>query len=300
MCGECGQPEKNSNQQFFLNSTSNHLTTAPSLASLCLAASPAPTAGSAVATAVCAQADPATTAWVYATAAASPCMRLRLQSNTSLCLATGTSSPPPPPPAPPGGNPCADPTVSGLPFCNLSLPALARAQDLVSRLSLTEKAAQLQTVVPAVPRLRLPAYSYHSEGLHGVRDSCATLKIPATLFPQVTGMAATGNLSLIAAMGRVMGVEGRALNNIANGTIFAKGSGLDYWAPTLNIVRDPRWGRAQESISEDPFLNGAYSYTLVRAFQGDHPRYLQLAAGCKHLYGLDVGMERRVELGVCS
>ena len=93
-------------------------------------------------------------------------------------------------------------------------------------------------------------YQYHSEGLHGVRDSCQDVRsgqqpINTTEFPQVVALAATGNVSLMQAMATVVGDEARALNNLVRGTVFAKGAGLNYWGPTMNIGRDPRWGRFQ-------------------------------------------------------
>eukprot|EP01051_Picozoa_sp_SAG22_P000175 SAG22_NODE_3_length_48349_cov_158.681180_36_plen_487_part_00 len=144
-------------------------------------------------------------------------------------------------PQPAGFKHCwADPELARLPFCDPTLPPLVRARDLVSRLSLEEKYNQTTSNGPAVVRLGIDQYNYHSEGLHGLRTGC--LDEPAvntTLFPQTTGMAATGNLELIEEMGVVMGDEGRALNNIANGSTYSKGTGLDYWGPTMNIGAPP-------------------------------------------------------------
>ena len=157
------------------------------------------------------------------------------------------AAPPSPPPAPvPYIQPCwQTPSLASLPFCNASLDSSARAQDLVERMTMIEKLSQLGSWNASgneVPRLGVPRYSYHSEGLHGLRTVCRDMPgVNTTTFPQVVGMAATGNLELIGVMGRIMGDEGRAANNIANGTIFAKGTGLDYWGPTMNIGRDPRW-----------------------------------------------------------
>ena len=159
-------------------------------------------------------------------------------------------------------------------------------------------------------------YEYHSEGTHGVRTTCKDIPgLRSTLFPQTTALAATGNMTLIEEMAGVMGTEGRALNNIANGTTFDKGTGLDYWGPTTNIGcapsplppfplppcprvpaapakvgagcsfsrRDPRWGRFQESISECPVLNAHYVRAFIRGIQGDGP-VMKIAATCKHFY----------------
>ena len=130
-------------------------------------------------------------------------------------------------------------------------------------------------------------------------------RIRTTLFPQVTAMAATANLTLVRAMAAAIGREARAINNRENGTQFTKGAGLSYWGPTINVYRDPRWGRGQESVSEDPWLNGAYAAVWVAGAQrGDHRgaeraagggenAYLQVAACCKHLAGYSVETARK-------
>lgn len=184
-------------------------------------------------------------------------------------------------------NPCSAP----FPFCNLSLTFKERAKDLVGRLTLAEKIVQLSgglnVVNPGIPRLGVPEWAYHSEGLHGIRTT-GSIGFAITLFPQVTAMAATGNASLMKVMGEVMAVEARAAHNLANslGKIPGKGSGLSYWSPTMNIYRDPRWGRGQESVSEDPYLNSVYAVNFVKGFQGDDPKqkYLKVGACCKHLW----------------
>ena len=204
------------------------------------------------------------------------------------------SPPPPPPPSPPTPPPDAcfgsffpsyysssssSPAINPWPnatWCNTSLSFSERVSHLIAALTLPEKIAQISTytpsTVPGVPRVGLPPFSYHSEGLHGLRDARETLGLNATMLPQTTGLAAAGNISLIRAMGRMMLAEARALNNIAQqrqlNAVYGKGAGLFYWSPTMNVGRDPRWGRFQESISEDPYLNGRYSAALVAAFQG--------------------------------
>ena len=119
-----------------------------------------------------------------------------------------------------------------------------------------------------------------------------TIDMHATLFPQVTGLAASNNMTLIRMMGQAMAVEARAAHNTAVGQkkIPGKGCGLSYWSPTMNIIRDPRWGRGQESISEDPALNGLYAASFVQGFQGTGNKYLYVGATCKHLwaYSLEV------------
>jgi beta-glucosidase-like glycosyl hydrolase len=164
----------------------------------------------------------------------------------------------------------------------------------------------------SVPRLGVDLYGYHSEGLHGVRTACNDEPgTNTTEFPQVVAMAATGNMPLVKAMAAVVATEARALNNIANGTVFDKGAGLNYWGPTMNLGRDPRWGRFQgnacacvharciarrrpahrclrphlspsppppslsrwmkESVSECPWLNAAYASAVVRGMQEPAP-----------------------------
>ncbi len=196
-----------------------------------------------------------------------------------------------------------------LPFCDTSLSFADRAKDLVSRLTTAEKIAQLNTYsftnggakghTPGVERLGIPEYNYHSEGLHGIRDSGVAGFKNSTLFPQVTGMAATGNITLIREMGRVMGREARAVNNVMRqlDSVVAKGGGLSYYGPTINIIRDPRWGRNQETVSEDPWLTGQYAAAMIRGVQnpdadGDSDasnKYLAVGATCKHLaaYGIE-------------
>ena len=162
--------------------------------------------------------------------------------------------------------------VGKCPWCDADAPVSKRVASLVAALSLKEKIVQISTftpkTVPGVARVGLPPFSYHSEGLHGVRRAGPnTLGLVATLFPQTTAMAAAGNISLVREMAAVMRTEARALWNeylrrVAAGAItapFGNGCGLFYWSPTMNLGRDPRWGRFQESISEDPW----YGRTLV-------------------------------------
>jgi hypothetical protein len=178
--------------------------------------------------------------WEYSSIAP----HFRLSQDTTLCLDADMARPKPPSPGPgpaPASTvvPCyQNSTLSSLPFCTPSLPANTRAKDLVSRMTNDEKFTQVTNNAAAIARLGVQQYEYHSEGLHGLRSVCNDIKgLNATGFPQVTAMAATGNLSLIRAMGHVMSDEARAVNNIANGTIFKKGGGLDYWGPTMNIGR---------------------------------------------------------------
>jgi len=155
---------------------------------------------------------------------------------------------------------------------------VARARDLVGRMTLEEKVPQTQNAAPAIPRLGVPSYEYWNEALHGVARGGE-----ATVFPQAIGMAATFDVDLLAAEGATIGLEGRARYNAAQ----REGNhdryfGLTFWAPNINIFRDPRWGRGQETLGEDPFLTGVLATAFVKGIQGDDPRHLQAIATPKH------------------
>jgi beta-glucosidase len=162
----------------------------------------------------------------------------------------------------------------------LAAPASADSLDgLIAKMTLEEKAAQLQDNAPAIPRLGIPGYSYWNEALHGVARSGE-----ATVFPQAIGMAATWDKALILAEGKTIAIEARAKYNQAqkegnSGRYF----GLNFWSPNINIFRDPRWGRGQETLGEDPFLTGTLATQFIRGIQGDDPNFLSAAATAKHL-----------------
>ena len=135
-----------------------------------------------------------------------------------------------------------------------------------------------QDNAPAIPRLGVPSYTYWNEALHGVARGGE-----ATVFPQAIGMAATWDKALVHAEGDLIGVEARARYNEAqrqgnHGGCF----GLTFWSPNINIFRDPRWGRGQETYGEDPFLTGTLATGFIRGIEGDNPRYLTAAATAKH------------------
>jgi beta-glucosidase len=161
-----------------------------------------------------------------------------------------------------------------------SQPLQAREKDLIRRMSLAEKVAQLQNGAPAIARLGLSAYDYWSEALHGVANSGN-----ATVFPQAVGMASTWDPDLIRQEASVIGIEGRAkFNDYAskhngNGKWFV---GLTFWSPNINIFRDPRWGRGQETYGEDPFLAGTLAVAFIKGMQGDDPQYMKAMACAKH------------------
>ncbi|HEV2494421.1 MAG TPA: glycoside hydrolase family 3 C-terminal domain-containing protein [Terriglobia bacterium] len=167
-----------------------------------------------------------------------------------------------------------------------SLPLEQRVDDLVSRMTLEEKVLQMQHTAPAIPRLGIPAYDWWNEALHGVARSGY-----ATVFPQAIGMAATWDRDLIHREGRLIATEARAKYNQAqredNHSIYF---GLTFWSPNINIFRDPRWGRGQETYGEDPFLTGRLGTAFVEGLQGDDPKYLEVVATPKH-YAVHSGPE---------
>jgi beta-glucosidase len=169
--------------------------------------------------------------------------------------------------------------VSSAVYLDSSRPIVERVRDLLSRLTLTEKIGQMRNPAQAIPRLNLPAYDFWNEALHGVARNGR-----ATIFPQVIGMAATWDPVLIEKIGAAVGDEARAKYHVA---LRRKGStgiyqGLTMWSPNINIFRDPRWGRGQETWGEDPFLTGEMGAAYVHGLQGDHPIYLKTAACAKH------------------
>ncbi|MBW8734727.1 MAG: glycoside hydrolase family 3 protein, partial [Asticcacaulis sp.] len=145
-------------------------------------------------------------------------------------------------------------------------------------MTIEEKAAQMQNVAPAIPRLGVPAYDYWNEALHGVARAGE-----ATMFPQAIGMAATWDPDLLHDEGHVIATEGRAKYNQAQREgNFERYYGLTFWSPNINIFRDPRWGRGQETLGEDPYLAGTLGSAFIRGVQGDNPKYFEAIATPKH------------------
>ena len=163
-------------------------------------------------------------------------------------------------------------------YQNTSLPFEQRAADLVSRMTLEEKVAQMKDVAPAIDRLGVPAYNWWNEALHGVARSGL-----ATVFPQAIGFAATWDDSLVYRMASVISDEARAKHHeyVRNGG-FGAYQGLTFWSPNINLFRDPRWGRGQETYGEDPFLTGRLAVQFIRGLQGDDPKYFKTIATVKH------------------
>ncbi len=162
-------------------------------------------------------------------------------------------------------------------------PAIAfekRVDDAVSRMTLEEKVGQMMHTAPAIPRLGIPAYNWWNEVLHGV----ARTPFHTTSYPQAIGMAATWDTTSLRMMANYSAIEGRAVYNkgIREGLEGQRYLGLTYWTPNINIFRDPRWGRGQETYGEDPFLTGNLGAAFVRGLQGDDPKYLLAAACAKH------------------
>src|SRR5579883_2465152 len=166
---------------------------------------------------------------------------------------------------------------SKLPYMNPSLTPEQRAADLVQRMTLQEKASQLVNQARAIPRLGVPAYDWWSEALHGVAVN------GTTEFPEPIGLAATFDTPRIHEMATAIGIEGRIKHaqNVRAGhsNIF---EGLDFWAPNVNIFRDPRWGRGQETYGEDPFLSARLAVAYVTGMQGDDPHYYRAISTPKH------------------
>ena len=173
-----------------------------------------------------------------------------------------------------------------MPFQNPDLPTAQRVSDLVGRMTLPEKVRQMQTDAPAIHRLGVPEYHWWSESLHGTAVS------PATVFPQAIGLAATWDTPLHSQVATAIGDEDRATYNVTVDRVgHAEGfHGLTYFAPNINIFRDPRWGRGQETYGEDPYLTGQFGVAYVRGLQGNDPKYLKVVATAKH-YAVHSGPE---------
>ena len=171
-------------------------------------------------------------------------------------------------------------------YLDASQPIDARVDDLIKRMTLEQKASQLVNQARAIPELQVPGYDWWSEALHGVANAGT-----ATVFPEPVGLAATFDDPLIHQMAIVIGTEARAKHELA-----VKAGrrdimeGLDFWSPNINIFRDPRWGRGQETYGEDPFLTGRMGVAFVTGLQGDDPKYFRVISTPKH-YAVHSGPE---------
>src|ERR1700728_980689 len=179
-------------------------------------------------------------------------------------------------------------------YKNPDLPAEQRAADIVSRMSLDEKVLQKQdgfqgrgqNGAPAIPRLDIPAYDFWNEALHGVARAGQ-----ATVFPQAIGLAATWDTDLMHRVADVISTEARAKYNQAiRDADHSRYHGLTFWSPNINIFRDPRWGRGQETYGEDPYLTGRLAVAFIRGMQGNDPHYCKVIATAKH-YAVHSGPE---------
>jgi beta-glucosidase len=165
------------------------------------------------------------------------------------------------------------------PWLNSSLDMDTRIDALLKEMTLEEKISQTVNESAAIPRLGIPQYDWWSEALHGVARSGR-----ATVFPQAIGLAATFDPILMQKVGDAVSDEARAINNhlLNNGYTQRLYQGLTFWSPNVNIFRDPRWGRGQETFGEDPFLSGTIGSAYIRGLQGNNPKYLKVAACAKH------------------
>jgi len=169
-------------------------------------------------------------------------------------------------------------TAEAQPFRDATLPQQSRVDDLLSRLSLEEKVELLGYRSKAVDRLSIPAYNWWNEALHGVARAGE-----ATIFPQAIGMAATFDNYLLRQVSNAISTEARAKYNLST----AAGRreqymGLTFWSPNINIFRDPRWGRGQETYGEDPYLTATMGSAFIKGLQGNDPHYLKASACAKH------------------
>jgi len=172
------------------------------------------------------------------------------------------------------------------PYLNPNLPIQARVDDLVSRMTLEEKVLQMQNAAPAIERLGIPQYEWWNEGLHGVARAGY-----ATVFPQAIGLAATWDTKLMYQVADVISTEARAKHHeAARNNQRGRYYGLTFWSPNINIFRDPRWGRGQETYGEDPYLTARLGVEFVKGLQGNDPRYFKVIATPKH-YAVHSGPE---------
>ena len=171
------------------------------------------------------------------------------------------------------------------PFYDPKLPVQKRVEDIVSRLTIEEKVVLMQMASPSIPRLGIAPYHWWTEALHGMTHDLSTV------FPQAIGLAATWDTDLHFKVATAISTEGRAKNfEYRANNIFDSMTGLDFWSPNVNIFRDPRWGRGQETYGEDPYLSGRFGIAFVKGIQGDDPVYFKAIATPKH-YAVHSGPE---------
>ena len=175
---------------------------------------------------------------------------------------------------------------TSLPYQNTQLPIDERVEDLVSRMTMQEKVTQLFNQAAPIDRLGVPAYNWWNECLHGVARAGK-----ATVFPQAIGLSATFDQDLMFRVGDAISDEARAKHHFfAANNVRSIYTGLTFWTPNINIFRDPRWGRGQETYGEDPFLTGRMAVNFIKGLQGNDPKYLKTVATAKH-YAVHSGPE---------
>jgi beta-glucosidase len=191
------------------------------------------------------------------------------------------------PPLSPTGSVSAAVQVPGIPsaFTDPDRPLAERVADLIGRMTTEEKVAYMDVEPPPIPRLGIPGFSWRNEGLHGVWNVGR-----ATVFPHCIAMAATWNTGLVFRIGSAIGDEARVKHREKPTTRF---HGLTCWAPEVDLVRDPRWGRTMETYGEDPHLVGQCAIAFIRGIQGNHHRYIKMAATVKHfaVYGQETNRQ---------
>eukprot|EP01123_Difflugia_compressa_P001965 TRINITY_DN1254_c0_g1_i1.p1 TRINITY_DN1254_c0_g1~~TRINITY_DN1254_c0_g1_i1.p1 ORF type:complete len:830 (+),score=168.28 TRINITY_DN1254_c0_g1_i1:160-2490(+) len=195
--------------------------------------------------------------------------------NAGLCLDAGSPLP----------APCDLPSNQRYPFCNHNLPYAQRVADILTRIPLTEKLGLFVNSADSIPSLNISAYQWWSEALHGIGYSPGVtfggVTPYATSFPQIIGVGASFDMPLVDRISSVISTEARGMNNVSN-------AGLTFWAPNVNILRDPRWGRGQETPGEDPYLTSQYASHFVRGMQGNDTHYLKVSSCCKHYTAYDL------------
>ena len=163
-------------------------------------------------------------------------------------------------------------------YLDSTQPIVSRVHDLIGRMTLEEKVSQMLFTAPAIDRLGVAKHNWWNEGLHGLGRSGV-----ATVFPQAIGIAATWNADLMQEVATAVSDEARAKHHEANRRGFQEMyTGLTYWSPNINIFRDPRWGRGQETYGEDPYLTAQMGVAFIKGMQGDDPNYFKLTATPKH------------------
>ena len=176
--------------------------------------------------------------------------------------------------------------LAGQTYKDPNQPLEKRVDDLLSRMTLEEKASQLLSDSPAIDRLGVPAYDWWNECLHGVARAGR-----ATVFPETIGVAATWDTDLVFRMATAISDEARAKHH----EFVRRGKrgiyqGLTFWTPNINLFRDPRWGRGMETYGEDPYLTSRMAVQFIRGLEGDDPKYLKTVATAKH-YAVHSGPE---------